>query len=127
MRPLASWTLRLAACVTALLLALAAGSESLDIPSPAGSTRSALGLFGTTAPAPPLIRPGGVAAARRWAASRSGTVAFAVARERRHMRGRLDARAFPSASVSKAMLLVAVLRRARHSALTGGDHALLRK
>jgi beta-lactamase class A len=51
-----------------------------------------------------------VAAARSYAAQRPGTVAFAVRTEDHFWGVRAD-RAFPSASVLKAMLLVAYLRR----------------
>jgi beta-lactamase class A len=67
-----------------------------------------------------------VAAARAWAANRSGTVAFAVRTPERLVGGNLDRR-FPSASVVKAMLLVAYLRQrsVRDRPLTAADRALL--
>ena len=52
-----------------------------------------------------------MAAAREWAAQRTGDVSFAVRTERRHWSWRATT-AYRSASVVKAMLLVAYLRRA---------------
>ena len=64
-----------------------------------------------TAPAPPLTTAAAVRRARRWAGRRSGEVAFAVLDDRRRLRGTAYHLRMPSASVSKAMLLIAVLRR----------------
>jgi hypothetical protein len=68
----------------------------------------------------------GVSAARAYAKSRTGTVAFAV-RTERGMKGALADHAFQSASVVKAMLLVAYLRQpaVRGRALTPTDRAML--
>jgi hypothetical protein len=68
-----------------------------------------------------------VARAAGWAKTRQGSIAFAVRTEDRLWGRRLD-RQVPSASVFKAMLLVAYLRQpsVRHRALTPGDRALLR-
>jgi beta-lactamase class A len=67
-----------------------------------------------------------VAAARAYAAGRQGEVAFAVRTRHRHWSYRADA-TYRSASVVKAMLLVAYLRRAdvRGRALRAGERALL--
>jgi Beta-lactamase enzyme family len=67
-----------------------------------------------------------IAAARAWANHRAGTIAFAV-RTDDHLWGVGLDRTFPSASVVKAMLLVAYLRRegVRHRDLTAADRALL--
>jgi hypothetical protein len=68
-----------------------------------------------------------VAAARAWAAHRqAGSIAFAVRTESRVWGVGLD-RTFPSASVVKAMLLVAYLRRhdVRRRALRDDERALL--
>jgi hypothetical protein len=67
-----------------------------------------------------------IAAARAWAASRAGTVSFAVRTEHRLVGVGLD-HTYPSASVVKAMLLVAYLRQAsvRHRPLNAHDRALL--
>jgi hypothetical protein len=74
---------------------------------------------------PDRWRPG-LEAARDYAATRAGTISFAV--RTRHRLYRSDAyRAFPSASVVKAMLMVAYLNHesVRGRSLTGADHALL--
>lgn len=65
-------------------------------------------------------------AARKYAATRAGTISFAVRTSRRLYRS--DAyRVYPSASVVKAMLMVAYLNHpaVRGRKLNGGDHALL--
>ena len=73
-----------------------------------------------------LIALGGIEVAQRWARRRAGTVAFAVAREGRPIRGVAIHRRYYSASVVKAMLALAVLRAARDRPLTAGERALLR-
>jgi len=68
---------------------------------------------------PALVRPGAllfpapaaVASARRWLASRDGEAAFAVVSDRSGLTGRSASRPFLSASLTKAMLLVAFLRQ----------------
>jgi beta-lactamase class A len=65
-----------------------------------------------------------VAAARRYAVSRPGVVAFAVRTEARFWGFRAD-RVYPSASVLKAMLLAAYLRHARSRPLRAEERALL--
>jgi hypothetical protein len=67
----------------------------------------------------------GVARARRWARSRAGLVSFAVVDERGRLRGWHMHRAYYSASVSKAMLAVALMRSARSRDLTPGEIATL--
>jgi beta-lactamase class A len=69
-----------------------------------------------------------VADAAAYAHSRDGIVYFAVTDERGRLHGRRVRRAAPSASVLKALLLVAYLRRdsVRHRALTASDRSLLR-
>lgn len=70
-------------------------------------------------------RPG-VRSALRYAHERRGQIAFAV-RIGSHLYGNAAERAFPSASVLKAMLMVAYLRRpsVRERRLRSGDMALL--
>ncbi|HEX2410211.1 MAG TPA: serine hydrolase [Solirubrobacteraceae bacterium] len=75
-------------------------------------------------PEPRLIAWGGVGEAQRWARERDGSVSFAVVDGRR-IRGRAVDRRYPSASVVKAMLALAVVRDARGRELTSGERALL--
>ena len=77
------------------------------------------------ADAPPHWKPD-VAAARQYLKHRHGNVSFAVRTERR-MWGHHRLRTVPSASVLKAMLMVAYLnhRRVRHRALRRRDMRLL--
>ncbi len=71
--------------------------------------------------------PQRVAAARRFARHRIGTVSFAIVGEHGNLRGYRAQRQFHSASVIKAMLLVSYLRRpsVRNRALEGHDRSLL--
>jgi hypothetical protein len=66
-----------------------------------------------------------VAAARAYLHHRAGHVAFAVVDEKGVLRGLRGNVQYPSASLVKAMFLVAYLERARHRGLTGSDRALL--
>jgi beta-lactamase class A len=92
---------------------------------------TALLLLALAAPAaaagapPPHWRPD-MAAARTWAAKRAGDVSFAVRTERRGWSWRA-ATPYRSASIVKAMLLVAYLRRpdVRRRSLNAGERALL--
>jgi beta-lactamase class A len=68
--------------------------------------------------------PVDIAAARAYAAHRPGTVAFAVRSETGFAGVGVD-RVFPSASVLKAMLLVAYARHARDRPFTARERALL--
>jgi Beta-lactamase enzyme family len=67
-----------------------------------------------------LATGAGIAAARRYARGRKGEVAFAVLDGQGRLRGLNRTVAFPSASVVKAMLLVAVLRKIGSGHLDGG-------
>ena len=71
-----------------------------------------------------LVFTPNVEAAREYAAERPGTVAFAVRTEAGFWGVRED-RAFPSASVLKAMLLVAYTQHARDRPLRRDERALL--
>src|SRR4051794_21814039 len=81
---------------------------------------------GASAPAAAAEWTPDVAAARSWANTRQGAIAFAVRTEHGLWGIGLDRR-FPSASVVKAMLLVAYLRQSsvRHRDLRPTDRALL--
>jgi beta-lactamase class A len=88
----------------------------------AGGARTATAV--PPAPEPRLVAWGGVEAAKGWARGRSGSVSFAVADGRR-IRGVAVDRRYPSASVVKAMLALAVVRSARGRELTSSERALL--
>jgi D-alanyl-D-alanine carboxypeptidase len=94
-------------------------------PRPAKARRPAA-VVARPAEPPLLVAPGGIEDAQRWARRRAGTVAFAVAREGRSIRGIAIHRRYYSASVVKAMLALAVLRAAGDRGLTAGERALLR-
>jgi len=66
-----------------------------------------------------------VEAARRYAESRAGDVAFAVIGRRGRFAGYHVRRTAPAASVFKVMLLVALLRKRHDSGLSVADRALL--
>jgi hypothetical protein len=72
-----------------------------------------------------LLAKGGIAAAQHFAATRGGLVAFAVMTEDGRISGRNVSTQFRSASMTKAMLLVAVLRRAPKRSLTSDEQQLL--
>lgn len=97
---------------------LAAGALLVALP---GASAAA----GPAGPAGPKWRPD-VRAARTYAAARSGEVSFAL-RTPRRLYGYRARRTAPSASVVKAMLMVAYLNRAevRRRRLTGGELGLL--
>jgi len=84
----------------------------LAAPAPA-QTDSGLGVYPALTAPSALAFPGPAAlrSARRYARSRSGRVSFAVADERGGVAGVGIDRPYPAASLSKAMLLVAFLRR----------------
>ena len=74
-----------------------------------------------------LTTGSGIAAAVRYARARSGTVAFAVLDGHGRLRGLRRTLRFPSASVVKAMLMVAVLRRVGDGHLRDDEAELLRR
>jgi hypothetical protein len=88
----------------------------------AGVTRAAA----ATKPARGLTSVASIRRARRFARSRAGAVAFAVLDDGHRPRGLRRTTQFPSASVTKAMLLVAVLRRAGGRHLSDRERGLLR-
>jgi hypothetical protein len=94
-------------------------AAALQLPAAAGGTASAR----TRYPWPKRI-----AAARRFARHRIGTVSFAIVGEHGNMRGHRSQRQFHSASVIKAMLMVSYLRRpsVRGRRLDAHDRSLLR-
>lgn len=71
-----------------------------------------------------VVTPDGLQEARAWALSRAGDVAF-CATDGGPPRGLRCARRYPSASVVKAMLMVAALRRARGRPLTPTERRLI--
>jgi hypothetical protein len=77
-------------------------------------------------PARPLTTPRRIVRARRFARRREGVVAFSVLETDGRPRGLLRTARFHSASVVKAMLMVAVLRRARGRHLSDTERARLR-
>ena len=111
---------RSAALVLAATLPLAAACA----PAARSATAQARASQAPTAPA--LATAAGIAAAQRFARTRAGTVGFAVLEEGGRPRGLNRTVRFPSASVSKAMLMVAALRRAAARRLSPRDDALLR-
>jgi hypothetical protein len=68
-------------------------------------------LFSASGPSPAVAQELDVAAATRWGEQRQGRVSWAVLDESGRLQGRHRTRAHRSASLSKAMLLVAYLRR----------------
>jgi len=103
----------LAVAAVAVALALAPGAATAAERPP-----------GRAAAGPALVTEASLARARAWAAGRAGHVAFAVHTGRR-LSGLRSADAFPSASLVKAMLLVAALRQARGRPLRAAERAQL--
>ncbi len=85
----------------------------LALPGGPGQVDSGVGMYSRLTTADRLVFPGPAAldGARRFARAREGEVAFAVADDRGGVSGLDVHRPFPSASLSKAMLLVAYLRK----------------
>jgi len=73
-----------------------------------------------------LTSTAGIRAAQRFARTRQGTVAFAVLDQQGRLRGLNRTLRFNSASVVKAMMMVAVLRRAGARPLSDRARTLLR-
>jgi hypothetical protein len=94
--------------------AIVPGLRGVDeLAAPEGQTDSGMGVYPALSPPARLVFPPGeaVAEARKYAGGRRGTVAFAVADGRGGVTGLNVDRPFRSASLTKAMLLVAYLRR----------------
>ncbi len=72
-----------------------------------------------------LTTKASIAEAQAWIARRDGDPSFAVRTVRGRIRGFNETRTYPAASMSKAMLMVAVLRGARGRALTGAEQRLV--
>lgn len=115
-----------AALPAALALTLLVASVAEAPPRQAVAATGAPVTF-AAAPAgePRLVARGGLEEAQRWARRRAGTVSFAVAGVGR-IRGVAVHRRYPSASVVKAMLALAVVRAARDRPLTASERALVR-
>ena len=77
------------------------------------------------APPPPLVTPARVPVARAYAEHRHGRIAFCVRELGQPPVGMRRTAAFQSASVVKAMLLVAQLRRAEGRGLTAEERRRL--
>jgi hypothetical protein len=95
-----------------LVVAAAPTAPAHAMTGPIGASNSA------AARSPVLTSSSGIAAARTWARRRKGVVAFAVLDGQG--RGLKRTAQFPSASVVKAMLMVAVLRKVGSGHLDGG-------
>ncbi len=131
-RAVATVTLALAVVGGALTLAVPGGDtrsapaegEALSVvpglrpvgalAAPEGQVDSGAGVYPALAPPPRLAFPSdsAIAAASKFASDREGEVAFAVADERGGVSGLDPGRGFESASLTKAMILVAFLRQA---------------
>ncbi len=93
-----------------------------DLAAPASPhADSGVGIYRALAAPGRLLLPGeqALASARRFARNRPGVVSFAVADERGGVRGLATRQGYPSASLTKAMILVSRLR-----ALAAADEAL---
>jgi Beta-lactamase enzyme family len=125
----------MALCLLVVVLAVAASGIGARAgrDSPAATSRpGATTTTGVCAGVPagkasdrPIVGAEALAAARRYARSRLGSVSFAVVEDRTSVRGYRRTAGYPSASVIKAMVMVAVLRRAGQGRLTSAQRALL--
>jgi hypothetical protein len=95
-----------------LALALGLGAAALAAADPAGAF-------------PQRDWPNRMDAARVYAENREGLVGFALVDERGHLHGHRARAQVPTASLLKAMLLVAYLRLARGRELADGERSLL--
>ena len=96
----------------ALLASPAGAAPAVSAPSPAPIAAAGAAALRVLAPLPPPFPgPKAVAAAFAWAGERSGDVAAAVVDSNGHLTGYREHRAFQAASLAKAILLVAALRR----------------
>jgi D-alanyl-D-alanine dipeptidase len=121
MRPAASQARGAVAALAAVAL-IAGAAERLGVPGPQPLAASVALPAAAPDPFPPRAR---VRAARRYVASRAGTVSFALIDSKGTVYGFAPRRQYPSASVSKAMLLVAYLRQIGPRAPTAEERALL--
>ena len=121
----------LLALVVGIGLGQAGPSDSPPSRTTAGTPAAVLPMraaLRATAPGRALAvpTPAAVATARRYAGTRQGRVSFAVIGSGGRLQGLRTMAAFPSASLVKAMLLAALLRRpdAARRALTPGERGL---
>jgi len=118
-RPLPRRLAAASACAVALALSFPASSQAAQtVPRAVDPPKVRL------AAADAYPWPSRIASARRWARSR-GRVSFAVVDEQGRLRAVAGQRRYLSASLVKAMMLVAYLHRARGRALTGAERARL--
>ena len=115
-----------AVCLAVMLLALsastvAAGSDRARSPAPRGTPTGARFEISQARPFPP---PPQIAAARRFVRGRASS-SFAVIDTRGRLHGFTPRRRYISASVSKAMLLVAYLRQIRPRRPNPAERAVL--
>jgi hypothetical protein len=108
----------------ATVVLVAADASTLSAPRATVSHPYVAGVAARPA-LPALTTTRAIASARRYARSRLGVVAFAVVDDAARVRGLRRTAGFPSASVVKAMLLVAALRAAGDRPLADGQRALL--
>jgi hypothetical protein len=114
-----------AVLVAVTLTLLAAAAAHAPVRAAKAHAREPAAVAATPIVERRLVAVGGLDEARRWARRRAGTVSFAVA-EGDRVRGVAIHRRYPSASVVKAMLALAVMRAARDRPLTSGERALVR-
>ncbi len=111
--------------LAALIATAAATAAVAHAGHGAGGASAASAATPVTQAAAPLTSTAAIRRARRFARSRLGSVAFTVLAPESRPRGLRRTTHFPSASVTKAMLLVAVLRGAGGGPLTDTERRLL--